>query len=356
MPATQTSTATGTTTREDELRQVAAEVGLEPVAAARGRGRDLAGVGAVERERLVTQALLDEREPQLREHAGRRAAPGDLEAPAERSSRRERRDEQRRAPARQSASGAPWNARATIHASSAACTIVSSAAPTPSAASAASSTRTGRARRRRRGSSPFTRRSAAPRAAPAPVRLSRGRARRRSTRARKTWYVQPWYSRIERQEDQRDDAHHRERVVGRRGVVDGEAVREAGARDHHPRVEAREERRDVQSTAASRRRRERETAAAPVGEDDGEHECGDPERRRQHRREDVLVVLVGRDDDRPGQERPRRRAAAASESRRAARAARSHSVAGRADASGTSRRGRRTGARSSTPPSDACRR
>ncbi len=69
---------------EDELRQVAAEVRLEPVGAARGRGRDLGGVGAVEGERLVAQAMLDEPEPQLREHARRRAAPGDLEAPAER--------------------------------------------------------------------------------------------------------------------------------------------------------------------------------------------------------------------------------------------------------------------------------
>ena len=55
----------------------------------------------------------------------------------------------------------------------------------------------------------------------------------------------------ERDEDQRHDAHHLQRVVRRRRTVDGEAVREVGARHHHARVEAREERRDDQRSSPS---------------------------------------------------------------------------------------------------------
>ena len=53
-----------------------------------------------------------------------------------------------------------------------------------------------------------------------------------------------------------------ERVVGRRGVLDGEAVREVGARDHDARVEAREQRRDRQHSVPTRAQRERPPAPA----------------------------------------------------------------------------------------------
>ena len=74
-------------------------------------------------------------------------------------------------------------------------------------------------------------------------------------------------------EDQRDDAHHRERVVLRRGVAHREAVSEGGARDHDAREEAREERHD-HGDRAEAGHRERPDLAPPVDEDDCEH--GDP--------------------------------------------------------------------------------
>ena len=80
--------------REHDLRQIAGEVGLEPVDALHGGRRDLAGLGAVERERLVPEPALDELEAKLREHRRRGPAAGDLEAPAEHAPPGEREREQ----------------------------------------------------------------------------------------------------------------------------------------------------------------------------------------------------------------------------------------------------------------------
>ena len=110
---------------EHDLRQVAGEVALERVDALHRGRRDLARLGAVERERSGAQAPLDEREPQLGEDAGGGAPAGDLGRPRERAAAGERQREEhevgasrpprsrRRTPARRSARAAsPGRARA----------------------------------------------------------------------------------------------------------------------------------------------------------------------------------------------------------------------------------------------------
>ena len=67
--------------REHDLRQIAGEVGLEPVDALHCGRRDLAGLGAVERERLSPEPALYELEAELGQDRGRGAAAGHLEAP-----------------------------------------------------------------------------------------------------------------------------------------------------------------------------------------------------------------------------------------------------------------------------------
>ena len=77
--------------REHDLRQIAGEVGLEPLDALHCGRRDLAGLGAVERERLFPEPALHELEAKLGEDRRRGAAAGHLEAPASgRSARRTR--------------------------------------------------------------------------------------------------------------------------------------------------------------------------------------------------------------------------------------------------------------------------
>ena len=79
--ATNTRTATRHDRGEHELRQVAGEGCLERVDAGDRDRRDLGAPGAVESGRPVAEPPLDEVEPQLREHARRRAPARDLEAP-----------------------------------------------------------------------------------------------------------------------------------------------------------------------------------------------------------------------------------------------------------------------------------
>ena len=67
--------------REHDLRQIAGEVGLEPLDALHCGRRDLAGLGAVERERLSPEPALHELEAKLGEDRRRGAAAGHLEAP-----------------------------------------------------------------------------------------------------------------------------------------------------------------------------------------------------------------------------------------------------------------------------------
>ena len=74
---------------EHELRQVAGEVRLERVDALHRGRRQLAGLRAVERGRLVAQPPLDEREPELRERRRRGPPARDLEHPRERAAERE---------------------------------------------------------------------------------------------------------------------------------------------------------------------------------------------------------------------------------------------------------------------------
>ena len=66
--ATQPTTASGIDAGEDELRQVAREVALERLDAVDRRGRDLAGLRAVDRDRLGGQPPGDEIQPQLGQH------------------------------------------------------------------------------------------------------------------------------------------------------------------------------------------------------------------------------------------------------------------------------------------------
>ena len=80
--------------REHDLRQVAGEVGLEPLDALHCGGRDLAGLGAVERERLSPEPALHELEAKLGEDCRRGAAAGDLEAPRQDAPAGERECEQ----------------------------------------------------------------------------------------------------------------------------------------------------------------------------------------------------------------------------------------------------------------------
>ena len=252
--ATQREHGDGHDAGEHELRQVAGEVGLERVDALdRGR-RDLACLGAVERGRLAAEPPLDEREPKLGEHR-----PAPRAGPRPRSPRRARRgaakasaeqDERRVDIAR---AGRRRRRAATIRASSDRLQRGRAAPwPTPSGdvereQARARPARGGGGAGRARARSSLGRRLDAGGSASAgsdarlvaaePVRGRRGTSS--PGRAGR------------REEDQRDDRHHRERVVRRRGAVDGEAVREVRARDHHARVEAGEERRDDERPSPS---------------------------------------------------------------------------------------------------------
>src|SRR3954453_19828471 len=184
---------------------------------------------------------------------------------------------------------APANERAATWARSTAWARTSSAASTPRTASAASASRASRARCRRRRSN-------------AAIRSGRGRVARDGlapAHPRAEDVVRPaLVEQDEGDEDRRNDAHHGERVVRRGGVLDREAVREVGARDHHARIERGEERRN-EADRSGRSECERGAAPAEIDEDEREDERGDRDRRRQHGRVDALVVAVDRDDDRP---------------------------------------------------------
>ena len=89
----------------------------------------------------------------------------------------------------------------------------------------------------------------------------------------------------------------------RRRPVDGEAVRGERARDHHARVEAREQRRDDRDRGHCGHGER--AARAPAEDEQGcEDERGDPDRGGHDRREEILVVAVDRDGDRERHERP----------------------------------------------------
>src|SRR5215475_2418897 len=125
---------------------------------------------------------------------------------------------------------APSNERATTSARSTAWARTSNAATSPRTASAASAIRASRARSRRRRSN---------------AAIRSGRGRRLPADPGPEDVVGPsLVEQDERHADRGDDGHDGQRVVGRGGTLDGQAVREVGARDHHPRVEGREERGD----------------------------------------------------------------------------------------------------------------
>ena len=133
--------------------------------------------------------------------------------------------------------------------------------------------------------------------------VSLGALSLRSAEARAEDVVRPaLVQEDERDEDHRHDGHHLERVVRRRGVVDGEAVLEGGARHHHARVE-RDEQRRHERDRPERRHRECPPVAPRYREDDRERERHDPERRGERRREEILVVAVHRDRDGPDEVR-----------------------------------------------------
>ena len=75
--------------REHDLRQVAAEVRLEPIDALDAGRRDLGRLDAVERRRLCTEPSRYELEPELGQDVGGRPRARELEAPREQPSRRE---------------------------------------------------------------------------------------------------------------------------------------------------------------------------------------------------------------------------------------------------------------------------
>ena len=74
---------------QHDLRQVPREVHLEAVHALNRGRRDLGARGAVARDRVPTQTLLDELEPQLGEHVRRCPPARHLEAPGEHGARGE---------------------------------------------------------------------------------------------------------------------------------------------------------------------------------------------------------------------------------------------------------------------------
>ena len=79
---------------EHRLRQVAREIAVQGLDAVHGEGGDLAGGTAVVRRRLRTQAPLDERQPELGQHARGGPAARDLHPPREHRPQRERRQQQ----------------------------------------------------------------------------------------------------------------------------------------------------------------------------------------------------------------------------------------------------------------------
>ena len=119
---------------EHDLRQVAGEVRLEAVHALHRGRRDLGARGAVERDRLRAQPLLDEREPQLGEHVRRARLPATSKPQASTAARGEH-DHERTSAVDTASSEAPSKARATTRASSVAWTSTSSAVAMPIATS-----------------------------------------------------------------------------------------------------------------------------------------------------------------------------------------------------------------------------
>ena len=131
----------------------------------------------------------------------------------------------------------------------------------------------------------------------------------------------PLVEQDERHEDQRDDAHHRERVVRRGGIAHGQAVPEVRARDHHPRVEAREQRGDggddpepvIENARPFRPRRRRQRCEHERDERDAAGSAGG--------KRSLSFRSIGNGDRPDTKTAPR--ATAGSASRRAARSARS---------------------------------
>ena len=80
--------------RQHELRQVAGEVRLEAVDALDARGRDLGRLGAVEGRRCVAQAPLGELDPEPGQRRRSSAPAGHLEAPPQHPAQRERHGEE----------------------------------------------------------------------------------------------------------------------------------------------------------------------------------------------------------------------------------------------------------------------
>ena len=213
--------------REHDLRQVAGEVASSastPCTAAAAISALSRSVGAVG---CARSAALHERQPQLREHARRGAAAGDLHAPRERAAQREacatsrlnssraRTAAHRRTPARRSREQRRlqqhrprrWRRRARRR------------RPAAGAPTACGGAGAGRARASGYGA---------------------GRADLLPAQSFAEHVVGPaLVEQHDRREDRRDDRDHLERVVPGRGVGDRQAVRERRVRDEHARIQAR---------------------------------------------------------------------------------------------------------------------
>ena len=79
---------------ENDLRQVAGEVGLERLDTLHGRRGDLADLGPVEGQRLRAQPPVDQRQAELGKDRRRGLPPPDLERPSEHRAAGEREREQ----------------------------------------------------------------------------------------------------------------------------------------------------------------------------------------------------------------------------------------------------------------------
>ena len=345
---------------EDELGEIATEQSLERLDAGDRGGRDLGALGPVERRRIPLQPRADEVEPELRDDAGRCVGADRLEPPGrrarathdheeERQGRRDVReggaverpchdpreqhglgeheqggnDPEHRVGPEGDAGGARTMEETRVEGSH---TSESTSATTAPWAVQSP----GEARRRRTGgaSGGGAWLQQAPERPDTPPRSTLTRRLRIDTlrpeqldgaphRAtapdpRPEDVIRPGLvEEDDREEDPDRDRHHGERVVTRRCVVDREAVGEVRRRDHHARVEHREERHDGEH---DRRRRRRErgsespdrasttaaitaTAASDDEDDPGEEAPvvavdPDPERRNEESR-------AGHDGKRP---------------------------------------------------------
>ena len=181
--------ASGTIAGEHDLRQVAREVALERLDALHGGGGDLGALGAVERRsaaRRSRRSTSARRSSDSTLQAARRPATSIPHASAPRATKAS--TSRPSVEPRARASGAPWNARATIRASSVACSSTASAR----ADAERGVDRQQRPRRPRAAQQPRVEARTVSQGCAAAGRAPRPGWRPPPSRWRNTWYVQPW--------------------------------------------------------------------------------------------------------------------------------------------------------------------